>query len=127
MRLGNGSSTPAGPTLLKKADYDKLSAYFNLDNGTGKIRGVYLQGNEAVAPIFREWMEPFRSLGMTTLSIRNTASTDHVPAMRNGCPQAAVGAMTEPSAGRWTSKVSRLPAPLALAPLISPSAINQAS
>ena len=60
-----------------KPDYAKFAGYFNIDNGTGAIRGVYLQGNEAVAPIFREWMEPFRSLGMTTLTIRNTGGTDH--------------------------------------------------
>lgn len=44
-------------------EYDKLSAYYNLDNGTGKIRGAYLQGNEAVRPIFRQWLQPFRDLG----------------------------------------------------------------
>ncbi|HEV2666772.1 MAG TPA: M28 family peptidase, partial [Blastocatellia bacterium] len=53
-------------------------AYFNLDNGTGKIRGVYLQGNEAVRPIFRAWLEPFRDLGASTLTSRNTGGTDHL-------------------------------------------------
>ena len=60
-----------------KAEQPKLAAYFNIDNGTGAIHGVYLQQNDAVAPIFREWMEPFRSIGMTTLTIRNTGGTDH--------------------------------------------------
>ena len=60
-----------------KPDYDKFSVYFNIDNGTGALRGVYLQGNAAAAPIFRAWMEPFRDLGMTTLTIRNTGGTDH--------------------------------------------------
>ena len=60
-----------------KPDHAKVAGYFNIDNGTGAIRGVYLQGNDAVAPIFREWMEPFRSLGMSTLTIRNTGGTDH--------------------------------------------------
>jgi hypothetical protein len=55
----------------------KFAAYFNIDNGTGAIHGVYLQQNDAVAPIFRDWMEPFRSIGMTTLTIRNTGGTDH--------------------------------------------------
>jgi hypothetical protein len=55
----------------------KFAAYFNIDNGTGAIHGVYLQQNDAVAPIFREWMEPFRSIGMTSLTIRNTGGTDH--------------------------------------------------
>jgi carboxypeptidase Q len=60
-----------------KPEFDKFSVYFNLDNGTGKIRGVYMQGNEAVRPIFRKWLEPFRELGATTLTISNTGGTDH--------------------------------------------------
>ena len=75
---GNGAAPQAGPTLVKKADYDKLSAYFNLDNGTGKIRGVYLQGNEGVRGIFRQWLAPFRDMGASTLSISNTGGTDHL-------------------------------------------------
>ena len=67
---------PQGP-LVTKPEYDKFCVYFNIDNGTGALRGVYLQGNDAVAPIFREWMEPFRALGMTTLTARNTGGTDH--------------------------------------------------
>ena len=66
------------PVLTKKADYDKLAAYFNLDNGAGKIRGIYMQGNEAVRPIFTEWLAPFKDMGATTVTIRNTGSTDHV-------------------------------------------------
>ncbi|MBI2149535.1 MAG: M20/M25/M40 family metallo-hydrolase [Acidobacteria bacterium] len=60
-----------------KPDHSKFSAYFNVDNGTGAIRGVYLQGNEAVSPIFQAWMQPLRNMGMTTLTIRNTGGTDH--------------------------------------------------
>jgi carboxypeptidase Q len=60
-----------------KPEHAKFSAYFNVDNGTGAIRGVYLQGNESVAPIFQAWMQPFKNLGMTTLTIRNTGGTDH--------------------------------------------------
>ena len=60
-----------------KPEHAKFAGYFNIDNGTGAIRGVYLQQNDAVAPIFREWMEPFRSIGMTSLTIRNTGGTDH--------------------------------------------------
>src|SRR4029079_6880666 len=52
-------------------------AYYNVDNGTGLIRGVYQQGNDAVAPIFAAWMEPLKNMGMTTLTIRNTGGTDH--------------------------------------------------
>ncbi len=73
-------------TMKLEPGHAKLSAYFNIDNGTGGIRGVYLQGNEAVAPIFRSWMEPFRSLGMTTLSIRNTGGTDHLSFDAVGVP-----------------------------------------
>ncbi len=59
-------------TMALKPEHAKLSAYYNVDNGTGTIRGVYLQGNEAVAPIFQSWIEPFKNLGMTTLTIRST-------------------------------------------------------
>lgn len=57
---------------------DKLSVYFNLDNGTGKVRGVYLQGNDAVKPIFTKWLEPFKDLGATTITLQNTGGTDHL-------------------------------------------------
>jgi carboxypeptidase Q len=73
-------------TMALKPGHAKLSAYFNMDNGGGAIRGVYLQGNEAVRPVFAAWMEPFRNLGMTTLTIRNTGSTDHVPFDDVGLP-----------------------------------------
>ena len=66
----------AGPVTVKP-EQAKVSGYFNVDNGTGKIRGVYLQENEAVAPIFEAWMRPFKDLGMTTLTMRNTGGTDH--------------------------------------------------
>ena len=77
---------PPTPKITTKADYDKLSAYFNLDNGTGKIRGVYLQGNEAVRPIFRRWLAPFREMGAATLSISNTGGTDHLSFDAIGLP-----------------------------------------
>jgi len=63
------------PTL--KPEYAKLSGYWNYDNGTGKIRGIYLQGNEEVRPIFEAWLAPFKDMGATTLAIRNTGGTDH--------------------------------------------------
>jgi carboxypeptidase Q len=72
--------------FVKGKDYDKLSAYYNLDNGTGKIRGVYLQGNSAVAPIFRAWLEPFKDLGATTITLSNTSGTDHLSFDRIGLP-----------------------------------------
>ena len=68
----------ANQTLTTKPEYEKFSSYFNLDNGTGKIRGVYLQGNEAVRPLFRQWLTPFRDMGAATLSISNTGGTDHL-------------------------------------------------
>ena len=74
------------PTMALKPEHAKLSAYFNVDNGTGAIRGVYLQRNEAVAPVFREWMDPFKNIGMTTLSIRNTGGTDHLAFDEVGLP-----------------------------------------
>ena len=64
-------------TMALKPEHAKFAGYFNVDNGTGLIRGVYLQGNEAVAPIFQQWMEPLKNLGMTTVTIRNTGGTDH--------------------------------------------------
>lgn len=84
-----------GQRLDKTAPYDsielkpaaaKFSVYFNMDNGTGKYRGVYLQGNEAVRPIFRAWMKPFEKMGATTLTINNTGATDHVPFDAIGLP-----------------------------------------
>jgi Zn-dependent M28 family amino/carboxypeptidase len=61
-----------------KPEHAKFQAYFNLDNGTGAIRGIYLQGNEAVAPIFKEWMGPVENMGMSAVSIRGTGGTDHL-------------------------------------------------
>jgi carboxypeptidase Q len=58
-------------------EYEKFSGYFNLDYGTGRIRGVYLQGNEAVRPIFANWLTPFRDMGAATLTINGIGSTDH--------------------------------------------------
>jgi len=75
-----GAATPLTP------EHAKFAGYFNIDNGTGAIRGVYLQGNDAVAPIFRDWMAPFRSIGMTTLTIGNTGGTDHLSFDAIGLP-----------------------------------------
>jgi hypothetical protein len=65
-----------GP-LTMKPEHAKLSAYFNVDNGTGKIRGIYAQENAAVVPIFEEWLTPLKDLGATTVTMRNTRGTDH--------------------------------------------------
>ncbi|HEV7475621.1 MAG TPA: M20/M25/M40 family metallo-hydrolase, partial [Pyrinomonadaceae bacterium] len=78
--------SPVLGALVTKPDYEKFSSYFNLDNGTGKIRGVYLQGNEAVRPLFRNWLAPFRDLGAATLTIGNTFGTDHLSFDAIGLP-----------------------------------------
>lgn len=72
--------------LALKPEQANVSAYFNLDNGTGKVRGVYQQGNVQVGPIFRAWLDPFKDLGANTLTLSNTGSTDHIPFDRAGIP-----------------------------------------
>ena len=64
-------------TMVLKPEQQKISAYFNLDNGSGKIRGIFSQGNDAVIPIFKKWLEPFADLGATTVTPHYTGSTDH--------------------------------------------------
>ena len=73
-------------TMQLKPAHAKLSGYFNDDNGTGKLRGVYLQGNDAMRPVFEAWLAPFRDLGVTTISIRNTGGTDHQSFDQVGLP-----------------------------------------
>ena len=75
-------------TITKKYNQagDKLSVYLNLDNGTGKIRGIYMQGNPAVKPIFNQWFQPFHDLGAGTLSLQNTGGTDHLSFDAIGLP-----------------------------------------
>ncbi|HXZ31666.1 MAG TPA: M20/M25/M40 family metallo-hydrolase [Terriglobales bacterium] len=67
---------PGGPVQLKP-EQTKISGYFNVDNGSGKIRGVYLQENAAIAPIFAQWIEPLKDLDVSTITMRNTGGTDH--------------------------------------------------
>jgi carboxypeptidase Q len=87
--IANGRPTllwrEAGAVTVKP-EQAKISAYFNVDNGTGKIRGIYMQENAAVAPIFEAWMRPVKDLGMTTLSMRNTGGTDHLSFDAVGIP-----------------------------------------
>lgn len=64
----------------------KLSVYFNMDNGTGKFRGVYLQGNENARPVLRAWLKPFNKLGASTLTADNTSGTDHLSFDAIGIP-----------------------------------------
>jgi carboxypeptidase Q len=75
----------SGPFELKP-EQRQISGYFNLDNGSGKIRGVYLQENTLVAPIFAQWIEPLKDLGVTTLTLRNTGGTDHLSFDAVGIP-----------------------------------------
>jgi len=77
---------PATHLIKITPEHAKLDAYYNVDNGTGKIRGVYLQGNDMIAPIFEAWMQPFHDLGMNTLTIRNTGGTDHLSYDAVGLP-----------------------------------------
>ncbi len=71
----NGGTTPQA--LVYKPEHEKFSVYYNLDNGTGKIRGIYTQRNEAVAILFGEWLTPFKDMGATTVTLSNTGGTDH--------------------------------------------------
>ena len=80
----NHVGDPANMQL--KPAHQKISAYYNLDNGGGKIRGIYLQGNAALAPVFSEWLKPFADMGAGTVTINNTGSTDHVAFDAVGVP-----------------------------------------
>jgi carboxypeptidase Q len=73
-------------TMVLKPEHSKLSAYYNLDNGTGRIRGIYLQGNDALRSTFEAWLEPFKDLGVTTVTARNTGGTDHLSFDEVGLP-----------------------------------------
>jgi hypothetical protein len=64
-------------TMKTTSEHAKFAGYFNLDNGTGKVRGIYLQGNDMARPIFEAWLKPFADLGATAVTIRNTGGTDH--------------------------------------------------
>ena len=76
---------PTGP-LTVKPEHAKLCAYFNIDNGTGKIRGIYAQENAAAVPIFESWLVPFKDLGATAVTMRNTGGTDHLSFDAVGLP-----------------------------------------
>jgi len=71
---------------ILKSGHETVSAYYNIDNGTGRIRGVWLQGNDAVEPIFRRWMDELTDLGVTAIGRRSTRGTDHVPFDEIGLP-----------------------------------------
>ena len=83
---GGAQQPQTTPTYELKPEHEKFAGYFNLDNGTGKIRGVYLQGNDAVRNIFRAWLAPFKDMGASTLTISNTGGTDHLSYDAVGLP-----------------------------------------
>jgi hypothetical protein len=77
----------ADPVTMKtRPEHEKLSGYFNLDNGSGRIRGIYLQGNDMARPIFEQWLSPFRDEGATSITIRDTGGTDHLSFDAVGLP-----------------------------------------
>jgi hypothetical protein len=76
----------AGRPLTLKPEHAQLAAYFNVDNGAGRFRGIYAQENAAVVPIFEHWITPVKDLGVTTVTMRNTAQTDHISFDRVGLP-----------------------------------------
>jgi len=73
-------------TMALKPDHAKLAAYFNSDNGTGRVRGIWLQGNLAVRPIFEQWAKPLADLGVIAVGPRSVSSTDHVSFDEVGLP-----------------------------------------
>jgi hypothetical protein len=77
----------ADPEVMKPtAEHENFAGYFNIDNGTGKIRGVYLQGNDMMRPIFEEWFKPFKDMTDGVITIRNTGGTDHLSFDAVGLP-----------------------------------------
>ncbi|HEY6928672.1 MAG TPA: M20/M25/M40 family metallo-hydrolase [Thermoanaerobaculia bacterium] len=76
---------PSGPLSIKP-EHAKLAGYFNLDNGTGKVRGIYVEENAAVVPVFEAWMAPLKDLGVTTVTMNDTSGTDHVSFDAVGLP-----------------------------------------
>jgi hypothetical protein len=80
------SALAHGWPIEKRRDYERLSAYFNLDNGSGRIRGIYGEGIPALQPIFERWLEPFHELGAETVILRSTGGTDHLPFKSMGLP-----------------------------------------
>jgi carboxypeptidase Q len=85
MQLPEFMRRSTGPLTLKP-EQKLVSGYFNIDNGTGKIRGIYTQGNYAIAPIFAQWIAPLKDLGVTTVTNRNTGGTDHLSFDAVGVP-----------------------------------------
>jgi hypothetical protein len=84
--LPNGRTWRQRWPIQPRDGHGDLVAYFNLDNGSGKIRGINAEGNVAAGPIFQEWLEPFSAMGATTVSMRTAGGTDHVYLQTVGVP-----------------------------------------
>ena len=85
LKLPSFMRAPGGPLELKP-EQKLISGYFNIDNGTGKVRGIYLQQNLAIRPIFEQWIAPLKDLGVTTITAQNTGGTDHLSFDAVGIP-----------------------------------------
>jgi len=72
--------------MTLKPEHEKVSAYYNVDNGSGRIRGVWMQGNLAATTVFQEWIDPLRDLGVTTLAGRSVSGSDYVSFDAAGIP-----------------------------------------
>lgn len=72
--------------ITTKPEWSKMAAYFNIDNGSGKLRGIFAENNPAVVPIFKDWLTPFNSMGASSVVIRKTGGTDHVFMQAVGLP-----------------------------------------
>lgn len=81
-----GKPAEEGDGIVKTDSYDDFSAYYNIDNGTGQVRGIYLQGNEQLRTLFRTWLQPFEDWGASTVTFANTGGTDHLSFDRVGLP-----------------------------------------
>jgi Zn-dependent M28 family amino/carboxypeptidase len=84
--VGDFEAADRTKPFVKEQDYERFSAYFNFDNGAGKIRGIYAEGNAAARPIFEAWLAPFHDLGATHVTLNKTTSTDHVSFQLIGLP-----------------------------------------
>jgi len=98
---------PTGPLTFKPA-YSKFAAYFNVDNGGGKIRGIFAQDNAAVAPVFEAWLAPFKDVGATTVTMKRTGGTDHQSFDSVGLPGSSSSRTSSttrrgPTTRTWTS------------------------
>jgi carboxypeptidase Q len=84
--VGDYEAADLTQAFNKESDYDRFSVYFNLDNGAGKIRGIYTEGNATVRPVFESWLVPFHDLDATHVTLNRTSSTDHEPFQLIGLP-----------------------------------------